>query len=606
MKTFQDAIYKAHDAAAAVRAPSAHAKPWWTVDLTEAAVRLNQACRAQDIEEELSRERSIELRAQVKKCQNYMKRLTKAAKGIWSFHKWSKGARNYPTSAIYRGENRPPAVSHTEKCEAIWEELFQPPPMLHDEFIPNLIDDLPDDLPFQDVTRDEVREALFKSSAKTSPGESQTSYLVLRWTWSVAEDYMHALMKRCLQGGYHPKVWRRAIAVVLRKPKKPNYSKSRAYHLIQLLECLGKLLEKIVARRLTYLVGRHNLIPGTQFGGRSNSSAADAILSFTNDIQAAWNNGKVTSTLTFDIKRYFDFVNHARLPCELRRKGIPKPIVQWVATFLSECEAVVCIDGIRGEMKLVENGIPQGSPVSPILASFYSAELLEIFERAATPERNTLLLPNKPTPTTLFMYVDDGMLIVSSESLETNNHLLAAAYKKTDAWLRKAGLSPDLTKRELMHHSKRKNDGTPAIHLQEHDGSVSMVTVFSHVKWLGVYLDRKLTFNHHVKILAGRAENTVNGLLMLANTVCGLSQVHLRHLYRACVMPMMLFASATWWTGLKKHEKLVEKAQRKALRLICAAFHTSLIARYRLRHQFPPYASPWTWKQGERLSVSTS
>ncbi|KAJ6617452.1 hypothetical protein B0H10DRAFT_1721732, partial [Mycena sp. CBHHK59/15] len=59
------------------------------------------------------------------------------------------------------------------------------------------------------------------------------------------------------------------------------------------------------------------------------------------------------------------------------------------------------------------------------------------------------------------------------------------------------------------------------------------------VKWLGVYLDSKLDFNHHVKTLAARAENTVNGLTMLSNTVRGLSQTHLRHLYKACVVPVM-------------------------------------------------------------------
>ncbi|KAJ7936782.1 hypothetical protein B0H13DRAFT_1463869, partial [Mycena leptocephala] len=59
------------------------------------------------------------------------------------------------------------------------------------------------------------------------------------------------------------------------------------------------------------------------------------------------------------------------------------------------------------------------------------------------------------------------------------------------------------------------------------------------IKWLGVYLDKGLLFNHHVKTLAARAENTVNGLSRLSNTVKGLSQSHLRHLYKACVIPVM-------------------------------------------------------------------
>jgi hypothetical protein len=68
-------------------------------------------------------------------------------------------------------------------------------------------------------------------------------------------------MHKCLEVGYHPKSWRKVIAVTLRKPRKPDYSNPRAYRLITLLECLGKILENIVARRLTYLAGKHNLVP---------------------------------------------------------------------------------------------------------------------------------------------------------------------------------------------------------------------------------------------------------------------------------------------------------------------------------------------------------
>ena len=101
-------------------------------------------------------------------------------------------------------------------------------------------------------------------------------------------------------------------------------------------------------------------------------------------MQTAWKNGKVTTALTLDIKGYFDFVNHRRLLAKLRRKKIPLQIVKWVNSFLTDRQAAVCLDGVRGEMKEVENGIPQGSPVSPVVAAFYTSELLEMFEQDAT------------------------------------------------------------------------------------------------------------------------------------------------------------------------------------------------------------------------------
>ena len=391
------AIQKATAKTIPERRSDPKAKPWWNKELTEATKELNNLnAEHAEFEKNLGF-RNRRLQSKVTRARNYLKRLCKfhktkwaidkveeaQTKDIWSFRAWSKGARNYPTPAISRGPNQSPAVTHKDKCDAIRNELFQPPPPLPTEFHTDLTTPHPDDFAYEQITKTEVREALFNASTKTAPGYSQTTYKVLRWAWSDADDYFVNLMRKCLNNGYHPKEWRRAIAVALRKPRKPDYSQPRAYRLIQLLECSGKILESIVAKRLAYLVGRHNLVPGNQFGGRTHSSTSDATLAFTNDIQAAWAAGKVTSALTFDIKGYFDFVNHQRLLHTLRQKRIPLQIVKWVGSFLKDREAAVCLDGVRGEMKKVENGIPQGSPVSPILASFYSAELLEIFERDA-------------------------------------------------------------------------------------------------------------------------------------------------------------------------------------------------------------------------------
>ncbi|KAF7373478.1 Reverse transcriptase from mobile element jockey protein [Mycena sanguinolenta] len=536
---------------------SPNAKPWWNVDLGKAASNLSAAQTELKEYETRHAARSTVLRAR---------------KISGGFRGWSKGGRNYPMPTINRGEGRTPAVTHEDKCEALREELFQPPPKLDAEYHPDLTSIHADDLPYEEVTKTE-----------------SSTHNIIRWAWTVASEEIYILMKRCLANGHHLKSWRRAIAVALRKPRKPDYSKPRAYRLIQLLECLGKDLEKIVARRLDYLAGRYNLIPPNQFGGRSNSSTMDALLTFTNDVQAAWNHGKVTTALTFDIKGYFDFVNHERLLCELRRKRIPLQYVKWTAAFLSDRQAAVCIDGRRGPMKKVENGIPQGSPVSPILSSFYSSELLEAFESTHQETRAANnIIPDAPTKTGIVLYVDDGKIYVSSDSLDTNTTLLAKDYAKVQRITKSMGLDTDDAKLELQHYTRQKGDKSPCIRLPSTNGTMMTVTPSVTVKWLGVYLDRRLSFRKHVETLCARAANTVNGLTMLSNTVRGLSQVHLRHLYKACVIPVMTYASAVWWTGFKYHEKELERVQRKALRLNCAAFRTTPITALEIEASVPP------------------
>ncbi|KAH7875271.1 uncharacterized protein C8R40DRAFT_1046030, partial [Lentinula edodes] len=129
----------------------------------------------------------------------------------------------------------------------------QPPPGLPDEYPINLTDTLPGDLLFQDITDTEVAEAIADTSNTSAPGFSQQSYQQVKWAFQSQRDIITTLYRRCLKAGYHPLTWRQAIAVALRKPRKPKFSKPRAYRLITLLECLGKILEKIVARCLQYL-----------------------------------------------------------------------------------------------------------------------------------------------------------------------------------------------------------------------------------------------------------------------------------------------------------------------------------------------------------------
>jgi len=87
----------------------------------------------------------------------------------------------------------------------------------------------------------------------------------------------------------------------------------------------------------------------------------------------------VTSALTFNIKGFFDFINHQCLFSEMQKRYIPLEYLKWTANFLDKYKAAICVDGIRGSSKPVKNGISQGSSVSPILTLFYSAGLLEVF-----------------------------------------------------------------------------------------------------------------------------------------------------------------------------------------------------------------------------------
>lgn len=175
------------------------------------------------------------------------------------------------------------------------------------------------------------------------------------------------------------------------------------------------------------------------------------------------------------------------------------------------------------------------------------------------------------------MYVDDGLLEVVSK----NTNSLRLLYIVCVNYLKCIGLSTDDDKTEMMHFTNRKSDPFPSIFLpQTNSPGEIAVSARSHMRWLGIFFDRKLKFKQHAEIMATRAHSNVAGLRMLANSVRGMSLMNLRLLYKTMVLPVLTFGAAVWYSG--QHQKhlasILQRAQNAALRHISGAFRTTPVA----------------------------
>jgi retron-type reverse transcriptase len=160
--------------------------------------------------------------------------------------------------------------------------------------------------------------------------------------------------------------------VILRKPNKPE-TLARSYRPITLLNCLDKVLEKVVQRRLASLTT--DTIPKQQFGGRNGFSTADALAKMISyaETNQRWN--RVTSILAIDIKGAFDNVHRGALLKTMSDTDLPEASRCWVNYFLSRRKISLIIDGKKTEPRYVDSGIPQGSPISPLLFLIYRSSL---------------------------------------------------------------------------------------------------------------------------------------------------------------------------------------------------------------------------------------
>ena len=85
--------------------------------------------------------------------------------------------------------------------------------------------------------------------------------------------------------------------------------------------------------------------------------------------------------LSLDLAGAFDNVLHERLLWILKRKGLPEWLIQIIASFLTRRRTRIAFTRHESEWIQTQTGIPQGSPLSPILFLFFISELLAEFQR---------------------------------------------------------------------------------------------------------------------------------------------------------------------------------------------------------------------------------
>jgi hypothetical protein len=326
----------------------------------------------------------------------------------------------------------------------------------------------------------------------------------------------------------------------LPKPGKKDYSSPRSYRLIALLSTLGKGLERLIAHRLAWVAIKHKVLHPQHFGALPCRSATDLAATLVHDIEECWARGLCASMLTLDIKGAFDAVLQGRLIQCLHTQGWPSAVLRWVSCFTQDRTAAIGLDGHQSPIFAVPAGLPQGSPVSPILFMLYIEPIFKL--GSAITHRGR------------FGYADDICQLVASKSLEENSAKLQSIATDLMAWGQREGLTFDLAKTELQHFARGWKRNNPTCPIQTPEGTVeiSPPLLKEATCWLGIWFDRKLKFRIHTQTLAAKAKLAADSIQALANTVRGVRVPLLHQATIACVVSVLCYGAEAWWPGQKR------------------------------------------------------
>ncbi|OBS20651.1 hypothetical protein FPOA_06995 [Fusarium poae] len=385
----------------------------------------------------------------------------------------------------------------------------------------------PRSIPFSlKISLDEAQYATL-NTGNTSPGSDNITVDLLKAVWHIIGTHVRRLFERCLSIGHHPKPFKEAEVVMIAKPGRRDLTSPRAWRPVSLLSCLGKGLERLIARRLAWAAVHYNVLHSQQAGALPKRSATDLVTALIHDIEVAFAHKKVATLVTMDIQGAFDTVMRNRLVLRLREQGWPEHLARWAESFMKDRLARVRYQDTITPFTPLQCGLPQGSPVSPILFLLYT----EPIYRLGNPQGR-------------FGYADDTAILSIGDTVDSTTAAASASIDEMVRWGAANGVLFDPKKTEVMHFSRSKFRTTPAVRhgdIEKHPESA--------LRWLGIWLDSRLSFRIHVETWTAKAQAVAYHLRGLANTVHGPLPSAVRSAVRACVEPVLLHGSEAWYPG---------------------------------------------------------
>lgn len=259
------------------------------------------------------------------------------------------------------------------------------------------------------------------------------------------------------------------------------------------------------------------------------------------------------SLISFDVKGTYNRVCKERLVQRMKARGIPEVLLRWVEAFCSGRTAAIQINGQLSEVQdLPQPGLPQGSPLSPILFLFFNADLVQ---RQIDSQGGAIA------------FVDDFTAWVTGPTVHSNREGITSIINEALDWEKRSGATFEADTTAIIHFAPkaRKVDQEPF--------TIKGQTVEpkSKVKILGVLMDTRLKYKEHIARAASKGLEAAMELRRLR----GLSPATARQLFSSTVAPVMDYASNVWIHAFKNQSiGPINRVQRVGAQAIVGTFLT--------------------------------
>ena len=270
------------------------------------------------------------------------------------------------------------------------------------------------------------------------------SVRVLKEALPVISSSLALIYNASISNGVFPAAFK--IAKVLPLQKKDSTQERGNYPPISVLSILSKPLERHIASAYLQYLTSNNLLYSNQSAYRPHHSCETALLNITDNWLKAMDNSELVGAVFLDLSKAFDLVNHDTLLAKLAKYHTETNTLDWFRSYLTDRTQVVSVSDVLSSPLNLEDGVPQGSILGPLLFSIYMNDL-------------PLLLKN----TEVDIYADDTTIWSSGTNCTDIQNTLNISLDKANSWFKLNGMIPNTKKtkhlligsvQKLIHSSK--------------------------------------------------------------------------------------------------------------------------------------------------------
>lgn len=404
-----------------------------------------------------------------------------------------------------------------------------------------------------EVAKEELDRAVRRLRAKnTAPGPDGIPGRAWVLALPVLGERLRRLFTICLRQSTFPSEWKNASLVLIRKEGRAADSPS-AYRPICLLDEVGKLFERIVAGRIVrHLANEGPNLSECQFGFRQGRSTVDAILRVRSLSEEAVSRGGVSLAISLDIVNAFNSLPWQAIREALVYHQIPPYLRGIVGAYLQNRHITYVGRNAEVHQRAVYCGVPQGSVLGPLLWNLAYDAVLRI---------------DLPDGVHVVCYADDTLVLANGENFTETTRLAEMGVACVVRKIHALGLQVAPHKTEaLWFHRLPWGKEPPNTMIRVGDVDVSVGT---HLKYLGLFLDGRWKFREHFNRLIPKVEGVV-GLLHRILPNLGGPREGVRRLYAGVVRSMALYGAPVWAPSLigAQRRKLNSLQRRVAIRIV--------------------------------------